>query len=195
MLVARVEVNKFLFPSQTTSTPTAPSALAVLLDTSASRLLGFGRQLAGVWGALRVFEGLLPKNAKLLLVAFDQEIEIMHDGAEPSSLSRLALQPTPTATAPWNHSMLKSRSQTYLPAYLPPSLPTYLPYHCHRQAERRDRPRSAHPRGVVVTGGFRLLQPRPSARLTAHPGGQRHQVRPFLHDTCCSCACVCVPSC
>ena len=109
MLVARVEVNKFLFPSQTTSTPTAPSALAVLLDTSASRLLGFGRQLAGVWAALRVFEGLLPKNAKLLLVAFDQEIEIMHDGAEPS-LSRLALQLTPTTTAPWNHSMLKSRS-------------------------------------------------------------------------------------
>ena len=79
MLLARVEVSEFL-PSVTSSTGDAPGSLAVLVDTSASRLLGFERQLSGVWESLRVFEDLLPKPTKLLLVAFDQEIEVMHDG-------------------------------------------------------------------------------------------------------------------
>ena len=80
MVLARIEVNKFLIPSLAVRDSSAASALAVLLDTSASRLLGFERQLRAVWGALGTFKGLLPTNAKLLLVAFDQEIEIIHEG-------------------------------------------------------------------------------------------------------------------
>ena len=80
MVLARIEVNKFLIPSLAVSDSSTPSALAVLVDTSASRLLGFERQLRAIWGALETFKGLLPTNAKLLLIAFDQEIEIIHDG-------------------------------------------------------------------------------------------------------------------
>ena len=82
MVLARIEVNKFLIPSLAVSDSSTPSALAVLIDTSASRLLGFERQLKAVWGALQTFKDLLPANAKVLLVAFDQETEIFHDGAE-----------------------------------------------------------------------------------------------------------------
>ena len=102
MVLARIEVNKFLIPSLAISDSLPPCGLAVLIDTSASRLLGFERQLKTVWGALQTFKDLLPAHTKLLIVAFDQETEIFHDGAELVRLFKTQNR-TQALSGPTNH--------------------------------------------------------------------------------------------